>query len=499
MVTRLRAVRDDRHSRATEHREAMADPARARDAGNGRPDANGRNEPRDLLEAGTVDRDRPRPLLRRHGRHLRVDAARRARAASPAGAVVLHQPALRAFPDPGPVLDLLPPLLHLHAHRQDDDQPRRRQLRREHGRCARAKGRRQRDGPHPQAHRVRPAVREGRRQTRTRCADGRTSRHRQDDAREGDRLVAPRTDLHRGRRFVRRHVPRHRRAERLPDGPRRPQAGEDLGRLHRLHRRDRRPRPGAVGHWRRRDDGRHGRNDGRWRSAGAKHAAGPDGRHRQPGHDRPASSGAREPHARWAVPAPRHRIQRHARSAAHQGAQSSELQHPVHRRDQPAVGAGRGLDPAGTIRPPDHLPPPQPRGPQGHRGPLLRQEAARPRPRHSKPSRRVRTHHRGLLARRHRAGAVAVLAVRVRGRTRRPQLERHTRSDGQRRGWTRHPCRVHRAGQDRGRATRARARGRISFLQSGPCTRAALDPAPRHHAWRDRRLPQVPPDRGRMA
>ena len=108
------------------------------------------------------------------------------------------------------------------------------------------KGRGDGDAPHPAPDRTRSPVRQSRRQARARSADGRASRHRQDDARESDRVIASRAHLHRGRRFFRRHVPGHRCAQRVPHGARGTQEGQDLGRLHRLHRRDRRPRPEAF-------------------------------------------------------------------------------------------------------------------------------------------------------------------------------------------------------------------------------------------------------------
>src|SRR5437879_5200265 len=105
-------------------------------------------------------------------------------------------------------------------------------------------------------------------------------------------------------------------------------------------------------------------DDGRGHD-GPEHASRLDGRHRQPRIDHPAAARTREPDPRRYVPAARHRIQRHQVEAANTSAESPELQHPLHRRDQPAVGARRSRNPTLPVRPPARVSPSGPRGAQG--------------------------------------------------------------------------------------------------------------------------------------
>ena len=238
--------------RHPQHGPAIAGPARTHLCRNRHAHPNGGDEPRHLLAPGALPRRRPDPLLRRRRPPVRAGAGRRAGGASAGHRRRGDQPALRPLPARGELHALPRPLLHLHADRQDHDPPRRRQLRGGHGRRTRPEGRGDRDATHPAPDRARSALRQSRRQAGARSPDGRASGHRQDDARESDRVIAACSDLHRRRRFLCGHVPGHRRAQRLPDGSRGAQEGEDVGRLHRFHRRDRRPRPEAVGRRRRR-------------------------------------------------------------------------------------------------------------------------------------------------------------------------------------------------------------------------------------------------------
>jgi len=79
----------------------------------------------------------------------------------------------------------------------------------------------------------------------------------------------------------------------------------------------------------------------------------------------------------WALPATRDCLQWHSHQPAHPGAQITQLQHVVHRRHQPSISPRRSPHQARTVRTADRVPTAEPRGPQGHRGALLRQEAAR--------------------------------------------------------------------------------------------------------------------------
>ncbi len=117
-----------------------------------------------------------------------------------------------------------------------------------------------RQGRGPQDHRAvagRRPVQAVRRQARARPALHRAARHRQDDARQGDRHRLQRS-LHGGARIrLRPDLHRHGRRRRAVDGPQGQEARAQVGRpLHRLHRRDR--------------CGRHAPRRSRWRERAAR-------------------------------------------------------------------------------------------------------------------------------------------------------------------------------------------------------------------------------------
>ena len=100
-----------------------------------------------------------------------------------------------------------------------------------------------RGAPDRQPLAVRRGVREGGRQARARPALPRRPRHRQDDAREGDRDWVQLTVRLHPRLGLRADLHRHRRADRALHGAEGEEARRQVGRpVHRLHRRDRRRR-----------------------------------------------------------------------------------------------------------------------------------------------------------------------------------------------------------------------------------------------------------------
>ena len=454
-----------------------------------RCEADARDQPLHLLAPRERDR-RPRAaVLRRRVLPVRTRIPRGAgRARQPArpGAAA-GRPARRAVPRE--LRALLRPVHPVLSDGPGDVPAGRRQLRREARGRPRSEIRGVRDAAHLAPHRAGPQLRESRRQARARCAHGRPARHWQDDARQGDRVGAAHPDHRQLGRRLQRHVHRHGHGRRLHVRPRREEAGPALGRLHRVHRRVRRPGPEPRRHgWRR--HGRHGRHVRRLPD-GPEHAAGPDGRHGQRRLPEEGVPPVREPHARRPVRPAGDPVQRDADRAADPAAQAAALQPVLRRRHQPAVGPRRGRDAPGPVRPPDHLPDADARGPQGHRGPLLHQEGARPGAGPALAPRGVRPDHRGLLTGDDRAGHLDGPDVRVRGRPRVLHLARPARRHGQHRGRPRPARRTHGARADRDRPARAGARGRGPVLPARVRARPALDPDARPH--------RRPPPRRRRA